>query len=141
MKNQKYILTNTEKKRIKEILKKELSRRKEIIFAYLHGAFPLPIPCGDVDIAIYLNETVPPEKYWEYEAELTMTLERLISMPVDVLTLNRAPVALRYHATRGKLLWSKNEPARFTFLEDTWREYFDCQPIFRAFLKDLLSTE
>jgi len=69
-----------------------------------------------------------------------MLLDPLVGMPVDVLTLNYAPVALRYHATCGKVLLSKNELARFTFLEETWREYFDCQPLFRAFYNDLLNT-
>lgn len=88
---------------------------------------------------MYLAGTALKREHWEYEARLAMLLDPLAGMPVDMLTLNCAPVALRYHATSGKVLLSKNEPARFTFLEETWREYFDCQPLFRAFYEDLLS--
>lgn len=140
MKKEKRILTASEKKKIKSILKRELSRHKEIIFAYLHGSFLLPVPCGDIDIAVYLEETVLTQKHWEYEAMLAMLLDHLVGIPVDVLTLNCAPVTLRYHASCGKVLLSKNEPARFTFLEETWREYFDCQPLFRTFYNDLLNS-
>lgn len=136
----KRLLTPAEKRKIKRILKKELSHREEIVFAYLHGSFLLPVPCGDIDIAVYVGESALNKiRVWEYEADLSAALEPLVGMPVDVLVLNRAPVALRYHATRGEMLVSKNEFARFTFLEETWREYFDCQPLFRAFFDDLLS--
>lgn len=140
MKKEKRLLTPAEKKRVKNNLKRELSRHKEIIFAYLHGSFLLPVPCGDIDIAIYLEETALTKKHWEYESQLAMSLDRLMSIPVDVLTLNCAPVTLRYHATAGEVLLSNNEPVRFTFLEETWRVYFDCQPIFRAFYNDLLDS-
>ncbi|MGI9952907.1 nucleotidyltransferase domain-containing protein [Moorellaceae bacterium AZ2] len=120
-------------------MKRELSPRKEIVFAYLHGSFLLPVPCGNVDIAVYVEESALKARVWEYEADLSAALEPLVGMPVDVLVLNRAPVALRYHATRGEVLVSKNELARYTFLEETWREYFDCQPLFRSFFHDLLS--
>jgi hypothetical protein len=137
MEKKKRLVTAAEKKKVEKILKRELSRRKEIIFAYLHGSFLLPVPCGDIDIAIYLEDSALSQKHWEYEAKLAMSLDHLVGMPVDVLTLNYAPVALRYHATRGKVLFSRNEPIRFTFLEDTWREYFDCLPMFRAYMNDL----
>lgn len=138
MNGEKHVLTMEEKKRIENILKKELSGRQEIVFAYLHGSFLLPVPCGDIDIALYLEEASVNPRHWEYEANLAMHLDRQVGVPVDVLTLNNAPVTLRYHATRGKVLVSKNEPARFTFLEETWREYFDYQPLLKAYYKDLL---
>ncbi|MBE3587842.1 MAG: nucleotidyltransferase domain-containing protein [Thermoanaerobacteraceae bacterium] len=138
MSKEKRLLTDAQKRKIKSILRRELSRRREIVFAYLHGSFLLPVPCGDVDVAVYLEEAALSPKHWEYEAALAMSLDHLVGMPVDVLTLNHAPVALRYHASRGRVLCSRNELARFTFLEETWREYFDYQPVFRAFLKDLL---
>lgn len=139
MKHKKQHMAISKKRRIKSILKRELSRRGEVIFGYIHGSFLLPIPCGDVDVALYIEETALLENYWEYEADLAAALDPLVGIPVDILVLNQAPLALRYHATRGKVLMSRDEPVRFTFLEETWREYFDCQPLFKAFLNDLLS--
>lgn len=140
MKDERKLLTDADKKQMESILKGELSRRREIIFAYLHGSFILPIPCGDIDIAVYLEKTLLPRKHWEYEAELSVALERLAGMSVDVMVLNNAPVALRYHVTRGKVLLSRNEYIRFDFMEQTWHEYFDYQPLLRAYLDDLLTT-
>ncbi len=138
MYRKKRLLEETEKTKIINKIKMELSRRKEVVFAYLHGSFLLPVPCGDMDIAVYLEDDVFSRKHWEYEAGLVMSLEPLAGMPVDVQTLNGAPVALRYHVIRGEVLYSGNEPARFAFLEATWREFFDCQPMFRTYYQDLL---
>lgn len=138
MKKEKSLLTAEEKNNIKIILAKELSRRQEIIFCYLHGSFLLPVPCGDIDIAVYLDSSALASNHWEYEAKLSLLLDRQAGLPVDILTLNLAPVTLRYHATSGDVLVSKNEPARFAFLESTWREYFDYQPLQRAYYNDLL---
>jgi hypothetical protein len=134
----KHLLHEKEKQKIKKIIRQQLSDREEIVFAYLHGSFILPVPCGDIDIAVYLTETSINQKYWEYEAKLSMYINRQVGLPVDILTLNCAPVTLRYHATRGELLSSKNEQARFTFLEETWREYFDYYPLLKAYYNDLL---
>lgn len=135
----KRLLNQVEKKRIENILRQKLMDQQEIVFAYLYGSFLLPVPCGDIDIAIYLKEFAVTPKHWEYETKLSMLLDHKVSMPVDILTLNCASLPLRYHATRGKLLFSKNEPARFAFLEATWSEYFDYKPYLQAFYKDLLS--
>lgn len=139
MDKDKHLLTEPKKKIIKEILKKELSKHQEIIFAYLHGSFILPVPCGDIDVAVYLKESYAPPRPWEYEGKLSMLLDRLVGLPVDILTLNCAPVTIRYHATSGQVLISKNEEIRFTFLEATWREYFDYQPFLKAYYNDLIN--
>ncbi|MEW6697221.1 MAG: nucleotidyltransferase domain-containing protein [Bacillota bacterium] len=135
---EKRLLTGQEKKQIETILKGELSPRREISFAYLHGSFLSDLPCGDVDVALYLEEGFTSDNHWEYEAELAMLLDRKLGLPIDILTLNHAPVTLRYHATTGKVLFSNNELARYTFLEKTWREYFDYLPLLKAYLHDLL---
>jgi len=140
MRNNKYTLTDLDKESIENLLKSKLSHRPEILFAYLHGSFLLPTTCGDVDLAVYLDEKALPQKHWEYEAELSMCLDQYVGIPVDIMTLNYAPVTLRYHVSSGKVLLSRDEKARFDFLEQTWREYFDYQPVFQAFLKDLLSN-
>lgn len=138
MLKEKRLLTSHEKEQIETIIKEVLTPRREISFAYLHGSFLSDLPCGDVDIALCLEEGYITNNHWEYEAKLAMLLDRKLGLPVDILTLNSAPVALRYHATTGKVLFSNNELARFTFLEKTWQEYFDYQPLLKAYLNDLL---
>ncbi|WP_166511618.1 nucleotidyltransferase domain-containing protein [Desulfallas thermosapovorans] len=134
----KYLLTSLEKESVEKLLKSKLSQRAEILFAYLHGSFLLPTSCGDVDVAVYLDDKVMPQKQWEYEVELSLYLEDHAGIPVDVMVLNFAPIALRYHVTRGKILFSRDEKTRFDFLEKTWREYFDYQPMIKSFFNDLI---
>ncbi|HHW45034.1 MAG TPA: hypothetical protein GXX25_14740 [Desulfotomaculum sp.] len=38
MPKEKRLLTDAQKRKIKSILRRELSRRREIVFAYLHGS-------------------------------------------------------------------------------------------------------
>lgn len=115
-----------------------LSNHREILFAYLHGSFLQSGPCGDMDIAVYLDSSNETDSPWEYEARLAMELDRLAGMPVDIHILNGAGPAMRYHATSGELLFSRCELSRYTFLENTWREYFDYRHHHRNFLKDLI---
>ncbi|MGQ9532011.1 MAG: nucleotidyltransferase domain-containing protein [Desulfotomaculales bacterium] len=52
------------------------------------------MPWGDVDLAVYVLEALP-ERRWVGEAGLAVALEPAVGLPVDVLVLSRAPVALR----------------------------------------------
>lgn len=140
MKSTKYLLTSTEKERIKETLRAALAARTEILFAYLFGSCLEANYCGDVDAAVYLAPDAVPESPFDYETELALQLEPLTGLPVDVLVLNRAAPPLRYHATCGELIFSRDEPARYAFLERTWRDYFDYQHYRRMFLHDVLEA-
>ncbi|MEW6399037.1 MAG: nucleotidyltransferase domain-containing protein [Bacillota bacterium] len=127
---------------IKRVLRQALARRPEVLFAYLFGSFAERLPFRDIDIAVWIDPAVGPEdleyRPWRYEATLEAGLTPLVGIPVDVTLLSPAPIPLRYHATRGELLFSRDETKRCTFLEETWRDYFDMEPHMRQFLHDIL---
>jgi len=101
MDKEKRLLTAAEKKRIKSILKRELSRHKEVIFAYIHGSFLLPVPCGDIDIAVYLEGVALKREHWEYEARLAMQ-NRFGDIREVLTSLSEAVSAEKIVITLGK---------------------------------------
>ena len=108
------------------------------VFAYLHGSFVQGEEFRDVDVAVFLNDTVTrTTDDVELEISLSLKLEKELALPVDIKILNHAPLSFRYHASRGMLLLTKDESTRESFLNKTWSEYFDFQPLSRIYLEDL----
>ncbi|CAB48943.1 type VII toxin-antitoxin system MntA family adenylyltransferase antitoxin [Pyrococcus abyssi] len=122
---------------IEEKLKKILEKHREVIFAYLHGSILETDYFRDIDVAVYVDESV--KNYLKYEISLAVELEKEISMEVDVRVLNDAPPAFRYRAIKGKLLVSRDEKKRLNFVERTVEEYLDFEPIERIMRKELLA--
>jgi len=67
-----------------------------------------------------------------------LQVEKALHLPVDVKVLNYIPVPLGYMVSKGRLLFSRAEEARFSWLEMTWDRYFDMQYFLRSSLNDLL---
>ncbi|WP_048150707.1 type VII toxin-antitoxin system MntA family adenylyltransferase antitoxin [Palaeococcus ferrophilus] len=116
-----YELPPKEREKIKSMIRQSLSRRDEILFAYVHGSFIENGPFRDIDIAVYVKEK--PNTF--YEMELEDELTKLTGYPIDVRVLNNAPVTFRFRAIGGELLFSKDEKARCRFEEETMGEYHD----------------
>lgn len=130
------------KEKIYRKLKESLEKREEIIFAYAHGSFVDLMIFRDIDIAIYVNENlVPPDKAIEYTLEISVLIELETGIsPIDIKLLNYASIGFKYFATRGILLFSKDEDKRTDFLEYTWKRYFDLLPKRRQTIFDLLAS-
>lgn len=115
-----------------------LQNHTEILFAYLFGSFSEGLPFHDIDVGVYLaGEKLTSSEVLKYETKTAVEIEASVGLPVDVKVLNSAPLPLRYHVSRGQLLFSRAEPARYAFLEATWRDYFDYYPLIRQFFHDI----
>jgi hypothetical protein len=115
-----------------------ISQKEEIVFAYLHGSIIAQEIFDDVDVAVYVKE----EKVWhvvDYEIEIALDIERKLKIPVDVKVLNFAPLAFKYHALCGRLLFSRNEDKREKFMCKTWKQYFDFVPFAKRYLQEVIS--
>jgi len=125
------------KETILSVVKQELQRHEEIVFAYLHGSFTEKDEFHDIDIAVFLKEL--PESKLEYELELETKLIRAIGGIVDIRILNGAPLSFRYHVIKkGVPLIIRDENERVEFQEVTLSRYFDFA-FFRAmYLKETL---
>ena len=120
-------------------LKAYLAERSEIVFAYVHGSFAEDRPFRDVDLAVWVNpETVGPKHLLDFELDLGVRLQELVRVPVDVRVLNTAPLAFRYHATRGVLLVSRDDEMRSECVERWRAAYWDYQPVARHNLAEVL---
>ena len=105
-------ITDVKKEKIKEKITYLLKRRKEIVFAYIHGSF-LEGDFRDVDIAVYLKGE---ENSLPYELSMERTIEDAIGFPADVRVLNHAPLSFRFNVIKnGSLLFSRNERIRCDF--------------------------
>ena len=136
------IMSGRRQATITRALRQAIAHRSEVVFAYLFGSFSEDLPFRDIDVAVWINEGKGEKRLgrdpWRYEAQLEMELAPLVGVTVDVTMLNHASLPLRYHATRGELLFSRNEIQRCTFLEETWRDYFEMEPYLNQFLRDIL---
>lgn len=86
---------------------------------------------SDVDVGVLFEED-PPHVLDDPAAWLDIELESLLRKEVDVVTLNYAPVDLRFRVVRdGKLLLEANKSKRIRFEVATRNEYWDLLPILR----------
>jgi len=115
--------------------------RPEIIFAYLHGSFVEGISFRDIDISVYVDETIiPEEKELDYGINISIEAEIATKVtPIDVKVINNAPIAFQFHSTEGILLFSRNDEVRTDFLATVWSLYYDHAITKRNFLKEMLS--
>ena len=97
------------------------------------------LPCRDIDIGVYFDPALGPETIFDLALDLSVELTSLMHMPVDVHALNRAGNGFCYHVTRGLLLVSRDDELAYDFMEKTWLDYLDFQPLARQILQDLLS--
>ena len=103
-----------------------LRSRSDILFAYLFGGLARgkPLPLSDVDIAVYIRETVDlSEKKLEILGKLTDLLE---TDEIDLVMLNEAPLTLKMKVLENKRIIVDNDPfLRHEYESLTMRKYFD----------------
>ena len=135
----KPISWTTEKKtQTLEKLTQMLQKKSDVVFAYIFGSFVNHTYFRDLDLAIYLNP-MDRSTFDSFEQNLGSQIELETRIPTDIIILNLAPLSLKFHITKGKLLFSRNENIRLKFLEETWLKYWDFQSHRRRMLWQILS--
>lgn len=132
-------LNEEERQQVVAKLSDALAKRKEIVFAVLHGSFAERLPFRDLDIAVWVEPM--PDEIWHYEFRLADELTMLVGLPVDVLILNSAPLGFQFHALNGILLMCRDEESYHAIREHTWQLWFDFEPYARENLRALLNPE
>jgi predicted nucleotidyltransferase len=88
---------------------------------------------SDVDVAV-LWPTDPPRVLDGPAETLAADLERLLDTPVEVVSLNGAPVDLVHRVLRDGILLLERDPgARIRFEVRARNEYFDLLPFLRRY--------
>jgi len=125
------------KKEIIQIIRKKLSQKKEIIFAYIYGSFVEGASFRDIDVAIYVNPLMIKD-FLDYSIKLSFELESAIPAYVfDVRVINNTNFNFIYHVIQGRLIIDKNELLRINFISYNLRRYFDYLPVRKRLLKEI----
>lgn len=123
---------------IKETLIACLQGHPEISFAILYGSAADGGPFHDLDVAIWVDRgLLPASEDLNYAFGLADELERVQPYPVDVRVINDAPLPFRYNVSRGLRLIVNDAELFYAFLERTWDEYFDFEPVLLQYLREL----
>lgn len=142
MNNQKrYSLTAQRKEEILHIIRVCMQSNCSVLFAFVHGSFlEEQLSFRDIDIAVFFDDRSIQDDLLDLCLEMSAHLSTLVHLPVDVHALNDSSIGFRHEATRGKLLFTRDEDRSFDFMEKTWMEYFDLKPFLKENLRDLLHT-
>jgi len=132
-------LSTEEKKALMVALREALSRRKEVLFAYVYGSLLSDLPVHDIDIGICV-EGIAEDAATGYALDLSSTMQIVSNVPVDVRVINFAPLPFQYQVIRGELIFERDENARSSMLEDVMRRYLDIEPLLRRGLKEAFAA-
>ncbi|MDN7025444.1 nucleotidyltransferase domain-containing protein [Methanoculleus sp. FWC-SCC1] len=114
------------KQRLSDRLAALLSKREEILFAYVFGSFPRGA-FRDIDIGIFLQDgSSGVSDPLRYETTLELDLGEIAGVPIDVRVLNAAPLPFAYSVLQsGEVLVSRDERVRCEFVCRIYAEYHD----------------
>ena len=135
-------LSPEEKAKIRDIVREEVTKPPDVIFAYLFGSFVEDRPFHDVDVGIYVTDGVD---VWEIAFDVAERIEKALReagyrIPVDVRVLNEAPVGFRYHVYRGELLFTRDEDLQSREVLYTGMRYLDMKPLLEQALKEAIAS-
>jgi predicted nucleotidyltransferase len=123
---------------LKDSLARPLRAHPEIKFAILYGSAAEGHTFQDLDIAVWVERArLPASAELDYAFALADELESVVTQRVDVRVINDAPLVFRYNVSRGIPLLVNDEAAYTHFLERTWDEFLDFQPLAMRYLKEL----
>src|SRR5574337_1725138 len=117
---QAHRLSPTERSAIRDQIAAELLQNPDVLFAYVYGPFLKSETFHNIDIGVYLSSS---HFNNAMAANLSVHLGSKIELPVDVRTLNTAPIAFRLYVLRGECLFSRDDNLRTDIMEDTMQHY------------------
>jgi predicted nucleotidyltransferase len=123
---------------LKEALVRCLRNRPEIHFAILYGSAAEGRSFRDLDIGLWVDRaSVPVLSELDYSFALADELEQVAPCAVDVRVINDAPLPFRYNVSKGIPLVINHKEAFYHFLERTWDDFLDFEPVAMQYLRDL----
>jgi len=113
-----------------------LKNQPEIIAALLFGSFDKD-KFRDIDIGLVLDISYISPRY--YEQRLERELSNLIHYPVDIRTLNTAPVRFVYQVLKEQnVILCTNQNAFASFESRILQEYFDYSYYLERYRREVL---
>jgi predicted nucleotidyltransferase len=114
-----------------------LSERSEILFAYAHGSFVQESFFRDLDIAVFVDpREITGRTFYEMDLQEELKKRLQVPFPVDVKTLNAAPLFFQFRAIGGRLLVDRAPAVRVDFCVRVMSRYFDIRPFLLHYMKE-----
>ena len=119
-----------------------LAQNSQVKFAYLFGSSVRGEtgPLSDIDIAVFLDGRVSP---FDFRLRLSASLAKTLgSEHFDLVTLNDAPLLLKYEVVRGGRVIKEEKSKRVAFETKVLSEYLDTACLRRTqrtYLKEQLA--
>lgn len=107
---------------------KKVLENYNVVFAYVFGsaAASRQTKLSDLDIAVFLPESTPKEKYFDLQIELMGKLEKIFKKRIDVLILNNASSLIAQMAlVHGRNVFSQNKEEKIRFLTKNLQRFDD----------------
>ena len=106
--------------------------------SYAHGRVG---PLSDVDLAVLLDQNMPPGRYFNKRLRLHTLIAKIIKTDeVDLVILNSAPLLLVHRVLKGgRLLYERDPARRIGFEVKAIREYLDFVPVLERCQEAVLS--
>lgn len=122
-------------------IKKHLSKRADIVFAYVFGSFLDAPSFRDIDIGVYVKD-VKKEQVFDVELALSKIISDTINMPIDIIevkVLNFTPSSfLNNIFSHGELIFSNNDKLLSDLIENTSLTSIENEYISNQSLKELV---
>lgn len=113
-------------------INKQIFKRFHIKLAYLFGsrAKGLSADGSDFDIAVLFEKDPIDSLALKETTFLSLELDKLILSKLDIVSLNDAPLLLKYEVVaHGQLLYCEDEAERINFEVSVIKEYIDEEPV------------
>jgi len=110
--------------------------REEIYAVYAFGSFISEREYSDIDLAVLLNKEAVDS--FSYESDLEISLEEIVSGPIDLRIINKAPLSFCYTVIQtGKVILDKKPDERSDFESRVIRQYLDFAYFQRRYLSEV----
>jgi predicted nucleotidyltransferase len=139
-----YTIPIEDKERLISIIKSELLKHEEIVFAYIYGSFidrEMPF-FRDIDVGIYVSN-YKKQDWDKYEIILPIDMEKSLNYkyPVDVKLLNNAETIFSYRVICGELLFTRDEDIWADYVVYISKRYADFYPFWLHYMKEAVLSE
>jgi hypothetical protein len=108
---------------------KKIFQESRVVLAYIFGSAAKRglTKLSDIDFAVFLDKTIPQNKYYKIRLLLLDKLGRVIkNKPLDVAILNNAtPILAQLVILQGKVIFCENEDLRVNFQLKSLKEFDD----------------
>lgn len=137
---QKRVLTAEEKKHLIGRITTILQAKEYIVFAYIFGSFTSGKSFNDIDVGIFISGEKP-ESFLTLELEMERELGDALHIPVDVRTINTAPLSFTYNVLKsGVVILDNDKSSRTEFEGLICKKFFDYKHLRNEYLREIINA-